>query len=866
MGVVVSNPFRIQINAATPTPVVGPIALFQEIHQVPGGPFVLNGYCGIGPSSKHNSMAKVGSYWYHVCGDFSSEGAFDPTHLAINGNIDQSNDGRQETFRFDPTDDDSWRCVGGYYRLAAETPVQAFNRDDAFAAGDGTEIFSWKSTGVYFGDPQQPGAPYATLVKRPTAFNPVTGVYRDLGVNDESEYLGNNAWHAIYYAAGGVFIIPCADSKLLIKRKSDWADISVRSGGNLFNLTVPGVVSTSRWYKTGGFVAGSTLYLWDHTNHRLCSVDLTALLAWTSGSPPAGLVTNVGPIPETASYASGSVGGGLVYDATNDLIFVYGSRTFVRARTGDVNTWQTVPRLDSYDVPYTSSGNVSASDSWVSEQAYPNPNAPSFLVTITGTWVGTVTIQKSFNGGNSWADVTSFTSNTSNTSVTNDPGAAYRIGFKAGQYTSGTASCAMAHARQVGTQRVYHDSTVGGMLSIGAIDFDTGRRSYRYTIVKANAEPGWIPSAGNVASLSGSSFLADVAPGAGVWYLNGNIERTLIAWNSGVMAPDYGALGALIVAGAGDADSALNCAFAFPFDTRTWVKVGTQSGPSAMDGTTSATDPLFNGTWGEHGDGQPAMPHTYDQLEYLPKHSTGGTKGSLVLCTKYVAYRIGHFSSAHALNLDTGAWRRASSGNSSMVTSVDSPSWCWHPTYRRFYGFVSGASPVFTDRIHYLDFQNKGGVGVYNAIGVSNHLMLSYATSRYWPRRDRIVIVGNDATQFAVRIWDPYNAGTPTAVTITGDIPVGNGFGFDYVPELDCFFVRSPAAGYEQVLWKLTPDPVNPETRPWVSQQITMGGATVTGNTPNGMWKRFSYNAKIKCLVWVSSSAGAVYGYRPVGV
>ncbi|HUT56427.1 MAG TPA: hypothetical protein VNA25_00975 [Phycisphaerae bacterium] len=64
-----------------------------------------------------------------------------------------------------------------------------------------------------------------------------------------------------------------------------------------------------------------------------------------------------------------------------------------------------------------------------------------FDVDITGTWAGTITLQRSIDEAGSWVDVTSWTANQD---TTHDDGldnsiAYYRIGFKTGEYTSGTA-------------------------------------------------------------------------------------------------------------------------------------------------------------------------------------------------------------------------------------------------------------------------------------------------------------------------------------------------------------------------------------------------------------------------------------------
>lgn len=56
---------------------------------------------------------------------------------------------------------------------------------------------------------------------------------------------------------------------------------------------------------------------------------------------------------------------------------------------------------------------------------------------LSGTWVATVHLQRSFDGGITPLDVDSFTANTEQVG-TEPEGAHYRFGVKTGNYTSGT--------------------------------------------------------------------------------------------------------------------------------------------------------------------------------------------------------------------------------------------------------------------------------------------------------------------------------------------------------------------------------------------------------------------------------------------
>ena len=61
-----------------------------------------------------------------------------------------------------------------------------------------------------------------------------------------------------------------------------------------------------------------------------------------------------------------------------------------------------------------------------------------FNFSLSGTWVGTVHLQRSFDAGSSWLDVDSFTSNVETFGTESEDGVYYRVGVKTGNYTSGT--------------------------------------------------------------------------------------------------------------------------------------------------------------------------------------------------------------------------------------------------------------------------------------------------------------------------------------------------------------------------------------------------------------------------------------------
>lgn len=67
-----------------------------------------------------------------------------------------------------------------------------------------------------------------------------------------------------------------------------------------------------------------------------------------------------------------------------------------------------------------------------------------FALSISGAWVGTITLQWSFDGGATWHDIERYTANISDTGNGAAVGVLYRIGFHPGEYTSGAAVVRLA--------------------------------------------------------------------------------------------------------------------------------------------------------------------------------------------------------------------------------------------------------------------------------------------------------------------------------------------------------------------------------------------------------------------------------------
>lgn len=61
-----------------------------------------------------------------------------------------------------------------------------------------------------------------------------------------------------------------------------------------------------------------------------------------------------------------------------------------------------------------------------------------FNISLSGTWSGTVHLQRSFDNGSTWMDVGEYTENAELSGDEVEDSVLYRIGVKSGNYVSGT--------------------------------------------------------------------------------------------------------------------------------------------------------------------------------------------------------------------------------------------------------------------------------------------------------------------------------------------------------------------------------------------------------------------------------------------
>ena len=72
-----------------------------------------------------------------------------------------------------------------------------------------------------------------------------------------------------------------------------------------------------------------------------------------------------------------------------------------------------------------------------------------FNLSISGTWAGTATVQRSWDLGTTWVNVATFTSNVEQVGFEPEENVYYRIGIVTGDYTSGTMKGRLSRQRKI---------------------------------------------------------------------------------------------------------------------------------------------------------------------------------------------------------------------------------------------------------------------------------------------------------------------------------------------------------------------------------------------------------------------------------
>lgn len=371
------------------------------------------------------------------------------------------------------------------------------------------------------------------------------------------------------------------------------------------------------------------------------------------------------------------------------------------------------------------------------------------------------------------------------------------------------------------------------------------------------------PGEARVISLNTMASQWEGSPPAG----SGSLQKAVDAWCSGIDAPLLGRFGSKVFAGGGDADCWDTAAYAFDYETQLWSRIKDRT--EALTWNPGA-DPQFNAEYGEHGDGTPAVPHTYDAAVYLPPIAGGQDDGALLWPVRRYYYPQRRSNWSHQLDLGpTVGWRRRANPQVPVNLNAEAAA-DYDPKSGRVWVLSATRSGVWTSSIAYLE-PATDTVGTVSLGRGGPYLVNGPGCLRFWRGVDgsgrglvwfQAPTVGGAPTPRVIDLDNP-TAGVFAPALSAPLPPMNEGAGLAWCEPLRSWFLKpaGPVA-LAGTIFKITPqaDPL----APWQVATIALPAVTEVSN--NGLWKKFDYAPALRALTWYCHANGAVYAYRPEGV
>ena len=374
------------------------------------------------------------------------------------------------------------------------------------------------------------------------------------------------------------------------------------------------------------------------------------------------------------------------------------------------------------------------------------------------------------------------------------------------------------------------------------------------------ALPTWRPVPGTVAAI-GLNTLSDVDPDPGRTHDYALMmgQNGLNAWNTSNYAPNLGAMGSVVYAGAGGhGDYSGTEIYRFDVATRTWSR---PTDPVDFTLPLVEGDHGWDATWTDFDVGGSKIPcstHTYDYPRIIPPGTLGvGAAGGILSPINMEAPLSGDSAfKTHILDLATYNWVR-STGNDAPYSA--SP--------------VNGGSCLDLDRnrlimahhnqwwIHCMDLTtmtwtikdltNVNGFGEYTFASQVDPVFPLMLT----PQRD-----GN------IRAIDVSATGNWTWVTLTlsgdalWDVVGGSedvSIGIEYIASIRKYVMYHRQA-HTNILFWLTPPASNPLSNAWAVERETFTGSMSIG-AYDYQGKRFCYCPPAKCFLFHMGTSSPMY-------
>jgi hypothetical protein len=356
---------------------------------------------------------------------------------------------------------------------------------------------------------------------------------------------------------------------------------------------------------------------------------------------------------------------------------------------------------------------------------------------------------------------------------------------------------------------------------------------------------GWFPASGQLVSVGNTLQSIDPDPTNSKKYSGGGgASAILSAWGGSVYASEFGALGSILLWNGGDGDYWGNQVSRFDFESLKWYRMTEPT--EAMTGNVSA-DSGYDQTLGLHAPGQPAVPHGYDGLQYVPP-SAAHPLGMLAASVRLYCYGPRSPARSAYFDIENRTWdvppSARQTGALNCVTSI------YDPVRNRIWYRGDGT----TTKLGYVDLNSL----VHSFVPIPGVTTNSYATSCYVPGRDLWLSLGkiNDQGAIGLSAVDMTNpAGGSRNVSLNAQLPLWDA-SIDWCPGLDCAFVYSPSD--RQACYKLTPGAINAA---WLVTRIVMPGPAIPyANLPFSKWR---WASKLGAFYLLTKSNAPVFVFKP---
>ncbi|HEY9396067.1 MAG TPA: NAD(P)/FAD-dependent oxidoreductase [Burkholderiales bacterium] len=388
--------------------------------------------------------------------------------------------------------------------------------------------------------------------------------------------------------------------------------------------------------------------------------------------------------------------------------------------------------------------------------------------------------------------------------------------------------------------------------------------------------PSWVPLSGRMKRLVTANTFASVdpCPSDSCTYNStyngiGN-DMVLRSFSGGIYNPYYSNYGAVVIHGGGHGNYGGNETYVFNLDTLRFTRLDNPTNHPSLT-YKSVPGNLWNLTYCEYIDGQPASSHTFDNLAIIPPGKGGGSKGSLLRAISQACGKESRMTGySHIFNLAAPAnrWSRFSinayNGNKAPPTGA-----CAYDSKRNcVWQFIHQNALVGK-----LDIATKKWTTISMNRGMGD-LRPDSLTAQYYAPRDLVILWAYRKTvPKSTGVWI-FNPNSPTTgvqrITLSRSVPPSTSsevIAGDICTHNGRIYLITPAD--EDAVFEVTIG----TTLNWTVKRLAwIGSAADVAAIGSAIdlvvytFKRFAYCTKARCFVYVPARGAPVFAFRPPGV